>query len=357
MKKAITLTTILFCFAIALTSCGEKQDDGNLLEKTTEISLSKTEFIGLEYHDVYNQLEENGFTNINTEALDDLTSAEKDKDNIVEKVTIDGNETYKVGTTYMSDVIIKIYYHNIKTVYAPFAADEIPEDELYESVKKQFEDAGFTNIKGEPIEDLIFGWLTKDGQIESVTINGNKNFDDFESFAFDTDVIIKYHTFPKTNAEESGNADTAKENTSDKAQSFTSTENENITFKNNTDFAAALNASHYSDSVVSKFATSNIGKTIEFDGYTAYVENYSDSFKTYSTRFNYTIFTGNADSFGKSTKGPLFLIKNVNYYDLKLSGNNIPDTFSIGLNVHIVAEIKEFNDGIIVINPIKITMR
>ena len=35
-------------------------------------------------------------------------------------------------------------------------------------ILKQFKEAGFGNIKSEPIEDLIFGWLTEDGEIEAI---------------------------------------------------------------------------------------------------------------------------------------------------------------------------------------------
>lgn len=54
---------------------------------------------------------------------------------------------------------------------------------------------GFTNIKTEKIADLITGWLTKDGSIEKVTIDGITDFNEKSAFKVDAEVIVYYHTF------------------------------------------------------------------------------------------------------------------------------------------------------------------
>lgn len=215
MKKFIAFILILVLCIATLVGCGNNEDS-NIEEPPKEVKLTSNDFNGRDYFDVWEQLEEVGFTNITTEAVDGLTSAEEDKDDTVEKVTIDGDEIYENGAIYMSNVEVIIYYHNIKTVYAPFSSDERPEDELFESIKKKFEEEGFTNIKEKPIEDLIFGWLTEDGEIESITIDGEETFDDYTSFNFDTEVVIKYHTFPKSDdSEDSNSEDTTEEDLED----------------------------------------------------------------------------------------------------------------------------------------------
>ena len=57
--------------------------------------------------------------------------------------------------------------------------------------------------------------------------------------------------------------------------------------------------------------------------------------------------------------GPCFQIKDVNYYNLHLTGDDIPDTLGVGQNIHIVAEVGEFSEknGLFQIKPIKITIR
>ena len=73
---------------------------------------------------------------------------------------------------------------------------------LYEEVTAQFEAAGFSNFEYEIIEDLIFGWLTEDGEIEKITIDGHDTFTKEDPFDNDVPIIISYHTFPKDDTEE-----------------------------------------------------------------------------------------------------------------------------------------------------------
>lgn len=200
MKRVLALALAII-MVFSFVACVDNKSENETEMPPKVIKLTSNEFVGKDYFDVWELLEENGFTNIDYEAIDCLTSAEEEKDDTVQSVTINGEETYEVGSTYMSNVEIKIYYNNIKTVYAPFASDERPEDELYGGIKKLFKDEGFTNIKLKPIEDLIFGWLTEDGEVESVTIDGDDTFDDFTSYNFDAEVVIKYHTFPQDDEE------------------------------------------------------------------------------------------------------------------------------------------------------------
>lgn len=62
-------------------------------------------------------------------------------------------------------------------------------------VKSRFKNAGFTQVKVEKIEDLITGWLKKDGAVKSVAIGGDDEFSQGDKFRKDIDVVIRYHTF------------------------------------------------------------------------------------------------------------------------------------------------------------------
>lgn len=62
-------------------------------------------------------------------------------------------------------------------------------------VAQQFEDAGFSNIKLTSIEDLKYGILTKDGEVEKVTISGNEEYVIDRRYDQDVPVNIYYHTF------------------------------------------------------------------------------------------------------------------------------------------------------------------
>jgi hypothetical protein len=69
------------------------------------------------------------------------------------------------------------------------------EKKNYKDVVIQLQGRGFTNIKTEAIEDLVLGWLTKDGDVERVEINGNSIFSSSTKFPKDAEVKVTYHTF------------------------------------------------------------------------------------------------------------------------------------------------------------------
>ena len=46
----------------------------------------------------------------------------------------------------------------------------------YQKVVDEFESSGFTNIKLEKLDDLVTGWLTKDGEVESVSVDGDTKY-------------------------------------------------------------------------------------------------------------------------------------------------------------------------------------
>lgn len=66
----------------------------------------------------------------------------------------------------------------------------------YDNVVSMLTEWGFSNIVLEPIDDLIFGWLTKDGDVEDVAIDGNNEFMRGNVFAPTSKVVVRYHTFP-----------------------------------------------------------------------------------------------------------------------------------------------------------------
>ena len=73
----------------------------------------------------------------------------------------------------------------------------------YSDVVDDFEGNGFTNIRTEEIDDLVFGWLTDDGEVEDVSVDGDIDYPADEWYSSDVEVVIRYHTFP---AEESSNS-------------------------------------------------------------------------------------------------------------------------------------------------------
>ena len=64
----------------------------------------------------------------------------------------------------------------------------------YEQVVKDLESIGFENVETYPKKDITIELFTKDGQVESVTINGKANFEKGEYMKKNARVLVTYHS-------------------------------------------------------------------------------------------------------------------------------------------------------------------
>lgn len=65
----------------------------------------------------------------------------------------------------------------------------------YQDAQDELTAFGFTNITLLPKRDLIKGWLTKDGAVAAVSINGKTEFKGKRKFLANVRIVITYHTF------------------------------------------------------------------------------------------------------------------------------------------------------------------
>lgn len=72
------------------------------------------------------------------------------------------------------------------------SADEIEVN--HTQLKEMFENAGFTKITLKPIKDVKIGLFTKDGEVESITIDGKDAFRKTSVFSPESEVVITFHT-------------------------------------------------------------------------------------------------------------------------------------------------------------------
>lgn len=73
-------------------------------------------------------------------------------------------------------------------------AMESCEDEKYHAVVSLFRSAGFNNVKTIALGDLNFFTAKKNGQVVTVSINGDDDFDEGDIFQRNANVIITYHS-------------------------------------------------------------------------------------------------------------------------------------------------------------------
>jgi hypothetical protein len=111
-----------------------------------------------------------------------------------------------------------------------------------------------------------------------------------------------------------------------------------LTVENNEDLAALLAIKTPGAAEVGEFAAEYRGRTIEFDGNIAYMNNHGG----YTTRYDLLIYAGDFST--TTVSGPNFQFRDVNITnDLHLTGPNIPDTIGAGDNLHIVARVVDYN--------------
>ena len=65
----------------------------------------------------------------------------------------------------------------------------------------EFENAGFINVTTVVEYDIVTGWLADDGEVKSVTINGEKKFDSDDEYRLDAEVVVTYHALKKNKSE------------------------------------------------------------------------------------------------------------------------------------------------------------
>ena len=104
-----------------------------------------------------------------------------------------------------------------------------------------------------------------------------------------------------------------------------------------------------SDPAYTAFAEKYEGRKIEFDGNVASLGNHG----SYTTRWDILIYAGDYDA--NSATGPAFRFTNVNMDEL----NTELDSISVGQNVHIIAEVGEFDEGpqLFYLEPVEVTGR
>jgi len=226
----------------------------------------------------------------------------------------------------------------------PISSNDL-KDANYQDVVAKLQNAGFTNVQTKVIDDLVLGWLTKDGEIENVTIGGYTTFSTDSRYPANIEIVVSYHTFPADKdgqATDSPTPDSIVEaEPTEKAQSTEETQSsvkeEIITVDNNKEFAAVMNTKDPGDQIIEEFAVKYAGRTIEFDGNIAYMSQHGD----YTTRYDFLIFPW--DYSETSFSGPQFRFEDCNYYDLNLIGDDVPDTVGKGYNLHFVAIIEKYN--------------
>lgn len=149
------------------------------------------------YIDVQNAFESAGFTNVKVIRKDTF---DKSKHYLISSLKINGSEyddeNYN-GCFVQKTASIIIEYCVVRKIEVGSSAEDFKtnEENMYSSVVSNLKNKGFTNIVLFRKDNLITGVKTKEGSIESITIDGNGNFSATDEFYKDDKIEIVVNTF------------------------------------------------------------------------------------------------------------------------------------------------------------------
>lgn len=151
----------------------------------------------LDYRKTQTALKTAGFNNVRVNSMETRDSKLNQKTNAIRV----NDELYVGGDCYVQKgTLIEISYYNLVIEMSKKASDY--EKEQYSSVVEELKSCGFTNIVLKRSNDLINGWVTKEGSIKSISIDGDSNFKAKATFNYDAEIVIVVNTFKNKGCED-----------------------------------------------------------------------------------------------------------------------------------------------------------
>lgn len=142
------------------------------------------------YSSVVKELKKAGLTYVNAASVE---TTEKNKNGKISSITID-TKKYENGECYlMKDSVVRLKYYELWIQIGKKAADY--KNAEYQEIVKELETKGFTNITLKRANNI--GWFfihPKEGTIKSISINGNDEFEDYDTYKYDTNIVIVVNT-------------------------------------------------------------------------------------------------------------------------------------------------------------------
>lgn len=140
--------------------------------------------------DVIASLKEGGFTNI---AAIKTATSEKGKNGLIAKIKLNGEQFFG-GECYLQNSAPIVLEYYALTIPIGDSASSIKGDQ-YNIVVSKLKDLGFTNIELRRADNLINGWITPEGSIQSISVNYISDFKENDVFYYDARIVIVVNTF------------------------------------------------------------------------------------------------------------------------------------------------------------------
>ncbi|MBQ4108968.1 MAG: zinc ribbon domain-containing protein [Clostridia bacterium] len=153
------------------------------------IGKSDEQLVGQPLNAVTSYFEERGFKNIKILSTHDNVNGYDVGD--VVSVAIDGEFDFDEGDKFKKKTQIEITYI-VKDITMSVNASDL-KGKNYNDVIALLKEMGFTSISVVEEKDVTLGWINSVGDVKSVQINGNKDFESGDVFLSDATVVVTYH--------------------------------------------------------------------------------------------------------------------------------------------------------------------
>lgn len=365
MKRSLWLITVVFLIFL-LGACSKHEDSNKI-----KAPASADDFKNEQFNDVQKRFEKSGFKDIEFEKIDDLITGWLTKDGEVDKVSIDGVTDFSNGDSFNKDAKVLITYHTFPEKDSTSATDEEQSLPLLLNVPKEVtaNENGEAIIEGttSPNAEIKIGWgiigdsttADKDGKFKLTTSNNLSTDTEIEiSGSLDgqsnsVKVKIKANEKIKATIQSEEAAEKEKQTEDDEKRIEEETKKEekekNITVDNNSEFAEIL-SSPGNFELYKAFSEKYAGYKVEFDGTVADISKHDN----YKTRYDFLLYYLSSNPNAAIGTGFQFKDKNASY-DLHLTGDNVPDTISVGLKLHIIATVESYDEttSTILLEPVE----
>ncbi|MBQ7291024.1 MAG: M48 family metallopeptidase [Clostridia bacterium] len=184
-------------------------DETTAIEYLGEIPVTEASksYIGKNYIEISEKIKGIGFSKISLLKLTEKTALVKEGQ--VLNIRINDKDGFDIGEWYPIDSEIIIEYYEAETEEEVAAAHpgqiRIPDSSrryigrIYTEVVAELQEKGFFEINLEEHKKSKKGWLSKEGEISRISINGQTQFEKGEWFAEKATIEIIYHTFNTEN--------------------------------------------------------------------------------------------------------------------------------------------------------------
>jgi predicted RNA-binding Zn-ribbon protein involved in translation (DUF1610 family) len=163
-------------------------------KKKIMIGAEPAELINNDINMVMSYLQNVGFTKIQCVPKNDIYVGSEKHVGEVEQIDIDGNPWFSKDSMIAYDAKIILTYHEKREIPFPFSLKQANKMNIQNFIGK-LRHLGYTNIKTVALDDLVTGWIKKDGAVEQVFIDGETSCKQGKKDFYDTEIVVTYHTF------------------------------------------------------------------------------------------------------------------------------------------------------------------